>query len=161
MVRVEETQLPGVGVRHELRTKYGKHIGIITHRDGRRDITVSRKDDPDATALTITLTERESEAIADLLGGSAITRRLDTLTQDVEGLAMDWLPLLPDSPYAGQPLGDTQLRSRTGTSIVAVIRDGRAFPAPGPDFPLAAGDTVVVIGTAAGVLAASRLFGGS
>ncbi len=161
MVLLDETQLPGVGVRHDFISKYGRRVGVITHRDGRREIFVSRADDPDTCSQSITLNQPEAEAMADLLGGSTITRRLEHLTQDIEGLAMDWLPIRAASPYAGQVLGATQLRSRTGTSIVAVMRNGQAFPAPDPQFRLLTGDTAVVVGTPEGVLAASRLLEGS
>ncbi|AFZ66201.1 cation:proton antiporter regulatory subunit [Deinococcus peraridilitoris] len=161
MVRLEETKLPGVGVRHDFASQYGKRVGVITHRDGRREIFVSRQDDPDACAQSITLTEEEAEAVADLLGGSTITRRLATLPQDIEGLAMDWVPLPPTSRFLRCPMGDAQLRSRTGTSIVAVMRDGQAHPAPDPQFVLLAGDTLVLVGTPDGVLAASRHLGSS
>jgi TrkA domain protein len=42
-------------------------------------------------------------------------------------------------------------RTRTGASIVAVIRDGQSVPAPGPDFDLHAGDVVVGVGTSEGL----------
>ena len=161
MVQVEETKLPGVGVRHDFHSKYGKRVGVLTHRDGRREIYVTRTDDPDACAESITLSEEEAEAVADLLGGSTITRRLDHLTQEVEGLAMDWVPMPPSSPYSGHPLGDTHMRTQTGASIVAVMRGGHAFPAPDPKFPLQAGDVLVVVGTPDGVRAATRLLGGA
>lgn len=161
MVTVEETKLPGVGVRHDFVGKYGKRVGVLTHRDGRREIYVSRSDDPDACAQSITLSEEEAEAVADLLGGSTITRRLTHLTQDVEGLAMDWVPMPPRSPFAGRALGDTHMRAETGASIVAVMRSGQAFPAPDPQFTLQAGDTLVVVGTPQGVRAATQLLGGT
>ncbi|WP_216317575.1 cation:proton antiporter regulatory subunit [Deinococcus aestuarii] len=160
MVKLEETQLPGVGVRHDFDGRFGKRVGVITHRDGRREIFVARRDDPDACAQSIVLSDEEAEAVADLLGGSTITRHMNTLTQDIEGLAMDWVPLAEGTPFAGHPLGDTQMRTRTGTSIVAVMRGGQAIPAPGPEFGLEAGDTVVVVGTPGGVVRAARLLGG-
>ena len=130
MVKLEETPLPGVGVRHDFDGRYGKRVGVITHRDGRREIFVSRRDDPDACAQSIVLSDEEAEAVADLLGGSTITRHVSRLTQDVEGLAIDWLPMPGFSPYAGQLLGDTRMRTRTGASIVAIMRGGQAIPAP-------------------------------
>lgn len=160
MVKLEETQLPGVGVRHDFDGRFGKRVGVITHRDGRREIFVSRTDDPDATAQSIVLSDEEAEAVADLLGGSTITRHLNTLTQDIVGLAMDWLPVAAGTPFAGHPLGETMMRTRTGSSIVAIMRGGHAIPAPGPDFPLEAGDTVVVVGTPGGVVRAARLLNG-
>lgn len=160
MVKLEETPLPGVGMRHDFDGRFGKRVGVITHRDGRREIFVSRRDDPDACAQSIVLSDEEAEAVADLLGGSTITRHVSRLTQDIEGLAIDWVNVPSLSPYAGHPLGDTMMRTRTGASIVAVMRGGQAVPAPGPDFPLHAGDTVVVVGTPGGVVRAANLLSG-
>ncbi|GAA5532588.1 cation:proton antiporter regulatory subunit [Deinococcus aluminii] len=160
MVKLEETPLPGVGVRYDFDGRFGKRVGVITHRDGRREIFVSRRDDPDACAQSIVLSDEEAEAVADLLGGSTITRHISKLTQDIEGLAMDWVNVPGTSPYAGHQLGDTMMRTRTGASIVAVMRDGQAIPAPGPEFPLLAGDTVVVVGTPGGVVRAAKLLSG-
>ena len=47
----------------------------------------------------------------------------------------------------GRPLGDTRIRTRTGASIVAVLRDGQVVPSPDPSFVFATGDVVVVVGT--------------
>jgi TrkA domain protein len=58
------------------------------------------------------------------------------------------------SRFAGRPLGETEARTRTGASIVAVVREGEAIVSPRPDFVFHAGDLVVVVGTdeaAAGV----------
>ncbi|HEV8425196.1 MAG TPA: TrkA C-terminal domain-containing protein, partial [Actinomycetes bacterium] len=82
-----------------------------------------------------------------------------TRLQRVEGLAIDWLEIRPGSRYDGATIGDTQARSRTGVSIVAILRGDRAIPAPSPQEGLAAGDTLVVVGTAPGVKALSDLLG--
>lgn len=160
MVKLDETSLPGVGMRYDFDGKFGKRVGVITHRDGRRELFVSLKADPDACAQSIVLDEKESEVVADLLGGSTVTRRMAQSMQDIEGLAMDWLPLADSTPFNGRPLGSAMLRTRTGASIVAIMRGGGAIPAPGPEFILRAGDTVVVVGTAGGVTRAARLLNG-
>lgn len=160
MVKVDETLLPGVGMRYDFDGRFGKRVGVITHRDGRRELFVSLKSDPDACAQSIVLAEDEAEVVSDLMGGSTVTRRMAQSMQDIEGLAMDWLPLADSTPFAGRPLGSTMMRTRTGASIVAIIRGGGAIPAPGPDFVLHAGDTVVVVGTAEGVIRAARLLNG-
>lgn len=160
MVKLDETPLPGVGVRYDFDGRFGKRVGVITHRDGRREIFVARRDDPDACAESIVLADDEAEAVADLLGGSAVTRRMAGSMQDIEGLAMDWLPMGTSSPFDGHPLGETMMRTRTGTSIVAVMRARQAIPAPGPEFQLRGGDTVVVVGTAEGIRRAAALLNG-
>jgi TrkA domain protein len=151
MTRIEETTLPGVGTRFDLDTEDGYRIGIIRHRTGRREIFVSGPDDPDSCLVTVSLEEDEANALADLLGGSQVVRELVDLQQRVEGLAIDWLPLWAESPYAGRTIGDARIRTRTGVSVVAILRGGSAIPAPGPAEPIEAGDTLLVVGTPEGI----------
>lgn len=160
MPRIEETALPGVGRRFDFDAEYGKRIGVITHRDGKREVFVASKEDPDACAQAIVLTEAEAEAVADMLGGSTVTRKVITLTNEIEGLAMDWITLEDSSPFHERPLGETMLRTHTGASIVAIVRQGQAIPAPGPQDILQRGDVLVVVGTAAGVVRAERYLNG-
>jgi TrkA domain protein len=157
---VNETPLPGVGLRYDFTTRSGRQIGVISHRGGRRDLLVYDRGDPDTCTEFVQLTDEEADALAEILGAARIAGRLAELQQHIEGLAIDWLEIPTGSPYAGRPLGDTQARSRTGTSIVAVLRGEEAIPAPGPDTPLHAGDTAVVVGTPKGIAALTRLLGG-
>ncbi len=157
---VNETPLPGVGLRYDFTTRSGRQVGVVSHRNDRRDLLVYDRKDPDTCTEVVQLTEEESDTLAEILGAARITGRLAELQQRIEGLAIDWLEIPPGSPYAGRPLGDTQARSRTGTSIVALLRGEEAIPAPSPDTPLQAGDTAVVVGTPTGIVALTRLLGG-
>src|SRR5919197_1762589 len=157
---VNETALPGVGLRYDFTTRGGRQVGVVAHRGGRRDLLVYDREDPDTCREVVQLTEEEADTLADMLGVARIAGRLAELRQRIEGLAIDWLELRPGSPYAGRPLGDTQARSRTGTSIVAVLRGEQAIPAPSPDLPLQAGDPAVVVGTPEGIAALGALLGG-
>lgn len=157
MPEIHETRLPGVGLRHEFQTRSGERIGVVSHRTGRRDVVVYAADDPDACRASIALTSEESAALAELLGGSPIITRLIELQQKVEGLAIDWVPVPPGSPFAGRTIAAAGVRSVTGVSIVAVLRQGTAFPAPRPDFILQPGDTTIVVGTSEGIEALVEL----
>ena len=156
---IQETNLPGVGLRHDFTTRAGRQLGVVTHRTGRRDLLLYDRDDPDATQEVIRLTQEEADTLADLLGTARLTGRLAELQQRIEGLAIDWLPIRPDSPYAGRDIADTQARSRTGVSIVAILHGNGAIPAPTPDARLDPGDTLVVVGTTKGVKDLSKLLG--
>jgi TrkA domain protein len=158
-MEIQETALPGVGLRHDFTTRSGRQLGVVTHRTGRRDLLLYDRDDPDATQEVIRLTEEEADTLAYLLGTARLTGRLAELQQRIEGLAIDWLPIRPDSPYAGQAIADTQARSRTGTSIVAILRGDGGIPAPTPDARLEPGDTLVVVGTTKGMKELSTLLG--
>jgi TrkA domain protein len=147
---VQETKLPGLGIRYEFRTTRGSRLGVVHHRTGRRELLVYDPDDPEVCRDVVALSESDSRTLAELLGASRVAEELERL-QQVEGLAIDWLPVPSDGPFAAGPLGATEARSRTGVSIVAVLRGDQAFPAPGPDFDLEGGDTLVVVGTPRGI----------
>ena len=59
--------------------------------------------------------------------------------------------------FAGGVLGDTQARTRTKTSIVAIIRGSDIIASPTPDTPLKGGDTIIAVGTRAGLESLARL----
>jgi TrkA domain protein len=61
------------------------------------------------------------------------------------------------SPYAGGVLGDTKARTRTRTSIVALIRNAEVIPSPTPQTDLEAGDTIIAVGTRPGLDALAKL----
>jgi len=157
---IQETALPGVGLHHEFTTRDGHQLGVVSYRTGRRDLLLYDRDDPDACREVIRLTDEEADALAELLGAARLTGRLAELQQQIEGLAISWLTIQASSPYAGGTIADTQARTRTGVSIVAVLRAQTAFPAPIPSFGFQAGDTAVVVGTPAGVRALARLLDG-
>jgi TrkA domain protein len=154
VAEIEETQLPGMGIRYEFRTSRGTRLGVVHHRTGRRELLVYDPNDPDTCREIIALDPDDSRTLAEVLGGSRVAEQLDHL-QKVEGLAIDWLPLPSNSRFVGGTIGDTEARTRTGVSIVAVIRGEEAFPAPGPGFGLQAGDTLLVVGTPRGIEALS------
>ncbi|MDF2712073.1 MAG: potassium transporter TrkA [Nonomuraea muscovyensis] len=147
-VDVEQTALPGIGLRHEFTTQSGKRVGVVSHRTGRRDLVIYDREDPDRVCETVKLNDEEAEALVELLGAPRIVQRLNQLHEQVEGLVSLQLPIPPGSPYVGRPMGDARVRTRTNASIVAVVRAGQVFASPGPDFVFAGNDTVVVVGSA-------------
>ncbi|MQA81012.1 MAG: potassium transporter TrkA [Streptosporangiales bacterium] len=146
----ERSALPGIGLRHTFTTQQGRRVGVISHRSGQRDLIVYDIEDPDSSGETVVLSVEEADGLADLLAASKIVERLADLERQVEGLVTERLPIRPGSPYAGRTLGETQTRTRTGASIVAVVRDREVIASPTPDFTFEANDVVVVIGTSEG-----------
>ncbi len=151
MADVRETKLPGVGVRHEFTTETGADVGVLVHHDGRREILVYDSDDPDRCSSIVSLSAADTRTIAELLGASRVTEAVAAVQQEIEGLAIEWIELATDSPATGATIGDGMYRTKTGSSIVAIIRDDQSIPAPGPEFALLAGDVIVAVGTAEGL----------
>lgn len=153
--------LPGIAVRQEVQLGQGNWISVVTRRNGLRDLVLYDVDDPDSAAATVELTNDEANAVAELLGAPQLTFRLQVLQQQAAGLVVEQLPVADDSPYAGRVLGDTQIRSRTGASVVAILRHSGVVPSPAPDFELKGGDLVVVVGMREAVDTVARLLDGS
>ncbi|MBI5208985.1 MAG: cation:proton antiporter [Elusimicrobia bacterium] len=57
----------------------------------------------------------------------------------------------------GRTIGETDLRARTGSSILQVNRSGLPIPSPGPEVPLMAGDELLLIGESAQIDRAKAL----
>ena len=154
---VKETNLPGVGIRYELTSADGHRIAVVHHRRGRRELYIFNPENRSDAAVSLDLDETDTRSLSEMLGGSKIVETLSDFQQQVEGLAVDWLSVEPGTPYVGHPLGDARIRTRTASSVVAVIRGREAFPAPGPEFLLEADDTILVVGTPHGLEAVDRI----
>ncbi|MEM9561191.1 MAG: cation:proton antiporter regulatory subunit [Actinomycetota bacterium] len=157
MADVRETTLPGVGVRHEFVTAEGQTIGVLVHRDGRREVLIYGMDDPDTCVVSLSLSQDDARTLDELLGGSKVTEVIGVVQHEIEGLSIEWITVGEESPAVGASIGDGAYRTRTGASIVAVVRHGQAVPAPGPEFVFDAADVVVAVGTNEGLEAMRRL----
>lgn len=156
-MNIEETPLPGIGVRRELRLATGRRVGVVTHRDGHTELILSRVDDPDACAASIPLSAEEAAALGSLLGSAQLITQLAAEQENVSGVTTHQILIRKGSRYAGRPLGDTQMRTRTGTSIVALLRDDNVIGSPRPDEVLHAGDLAVIVGTDEGLAEAALI----
>ena len=151
MPEVSETPLPGVGVRHEFVTAGGERIAVITHRTGRRELAIYDRADPDACTTVLHLSSDDTRTLAELLGASPVSEAVAAVQQRLEGLAIDWVTIPARARFIGSTIGEGEFRTRTGASIVAVVRGGTTLPAPGPDHHFEAGDVIVAVGTTDGL----------
>lgn len=156
-MEIFETRLPGLGVRYEFTTEAGDRVGVVVRRDGRREFVLYDERDLDACRDIVVLTTEESAALVELFGGTKVTERVSDLRHQVQGLSIEWVTLVEGHGLAGSTIGDGQIRTRTGASVVAVIRADESIPGPGPDFRLEAGDIALVTGSVEGVTAAVHL----
>ena len=151
MAEVTETQLPGVGIRYEFSTDEGANVGVLCHHGGRREVFVYDERDPDVAQSVVRLSADDSRTLTELLGATRISEELGAMQQQIEGVTLDWIEVSDGSALAGRTIGDGELRTRTGCSLVAVLRDGTTEPAPGPEFVLQGGDVAVAVGTPEGL----------
>ncbi len=155
---VNEVLLPGVGLRYEFDNSEGDRIGVIAKRTGDFEVVVYAAEDPDVAQPLFHLSVAEADALAQILGAPRIAERFADLTHEVPGLDAGQVSVEANSPFAGHPLGDARVRTRTGASIVAVVREEVVLPSPGPAEILHPGDVLVVIGTAEGITQVEQIF---
>jgi CPA2 family monovalent cation:H+ antiporter-2 len=84
-------------------------------------------------------------------------KQLDALSQFLVGTTTDICSIVENSPVVGQSLQEVDLRGRSGVTVIAVVRDGKSFVNVGPEFVLALGDTLVLLGDHKALDAAVRL----
>lgn len=161
MAEVRETELPGVGTRFDFTTSVGEPVSVLVHRSGRREILVYDRDDPDQCRTALRLSSDDTLTLVEVLGASRVITSLAAAQQELAGLAIDWLTVAASSQWVGRTLEDAAIHTRTGVSIVAIIRGDEAIDAPGADTLLMRDDRVVAIGTAEGVAQLERELSGA
>lgn len=159
-VDISETLLPGVGLRYEFTTAHGEHIGLVVKRNGEASLLCYSSDDPDISYPVAQLTRIEAESVADILGAPRLAERFADLSREVPGLMAAQIEVGGSSRFAGRTIADTQARTRTGVSIVAIFDADGVRVAPGPDALLHAGCTLVVMGSEEGITSLQRLIAG-
>ncbi|MFC8920064.1 potassium transporter TrkA [Streptomyces sp. WAC05374] len=157
---VTEVLLPGVGIRYEFTNHEGHRVGIVADRTGDFELVLYGPGDPDEGRPLVRLNDEEADAVAEILGAPRIAERFADLTKEVPGLLSGQIEVTSSSPYAGLPLGRTRARTRTGASIVAIVRGEDVIASPTPDRTLRAGDVLVVIGTREGIAGVDRIVQG-
>ena len=156
-MNVDETDLPGFGVRKDFMTQSGRRLGVVTHRDGGTELIISAWDDPDTCQASIPLTGEEATTLGNLLGGQRIVMQLTEEHREVPGISTRQFHIATESPYRDQPMGTAAIRTRTNVSIVAIMREGEVLAAPGPDVVLRTGDLIVAVGTEEGLDRAAQI----
>jgi TrkA domain protein len=156
-VDVNEVLLPGIGLRYEFTSAEGRRIGIVARREGDFEVVTYDRKDPDQSRPLLRLSAEEADTVAEILGAPRIAERFADLTKEVPGLSAGQIEIHPGSRYVGRPLGETRARTRTGASIVAIVRGDDVIASPPPGEALQAGDILVVIGTVAGISGVDRI----
>lgn len=120
---------------------------MLVHHDGRREILVYDQDDADACSSVVELSHEDTRALSELLGASQVVEEVEEAAHDLEGQQLAWIRVVQGGVCEGTTIGSGAYRTRTGASIVAVIRDGEPVPSPEADFVLEADDLLVAVGS--------------
>jgi monovalent cation:H+ antiporter-2, CPA2 family len=82
-----------------------------------------------------------------VVGASRDGNLLQQLDRTSRMIETEWFHLPENGPVAGETIGEIRIRSKTGASVVAIVRGDEALPNPGPEVSFEAGDVIGVLGT--------------
>jgi CPA2 family monovalent cation:H+ antiporter-2 len=77
-------------------------------------------------------------------------RVLSQLQDAEQQFDLQWLRLTKESPIAHKSIGESEIRKRTGVSVVGIVRKEQLKPNPDADFVLLPDDLVAIIGSEKG-----------
>jgi TrkA domain protein len=145
--KLKESTLPGVGKKYVMTLDEGGHVAVIVKPDGERQLYhfLEHEDRP---CDVVTLEAAEAQQVALLLGKQMVAAPDNEALQVALGkLDLEWVIVDEGSAVVGQSLLESDLRKRTGASVVAILRGDEVLANPAVGTRFAVGDTVVVIGT--------------
>jgi K+:H+ antiporter subunit KhtT len=147
-VQMNETRLPGVGVKYALPLAGGGRLSVILHNDGKRELYYFRAGDDEPRAV-ITLDDDEARGLGAVIGGAYDRPKIvEDLEMALGQLQIEWVPVPDSSPCIGKTLGELEFRKRTGVTVIAILREPEPISGAQPDDRLERGDTVVTVGKA-------------
>src|SRR4051812_27919451 len=147
-VQMNETRLPGVGVKYALPLAAGGRLSVILHNDGKRELYFFGSGDDEPRAV-ITLDDDEARALGAVIGGAYERPRIvEELEMALGQLQIEWTPVPDTSPTIGRTLGELAFRKETGVTVIAILREPEPISGAQADDVLQKGDTVVTVGKA-------------
>ncbi|MFO7834921.1 MAG: TrkA C-terminal domain-containing protein [Halohasta sp.] len=146
-MEISETDLPGVGKRFEMPVHDGSALVVVVHNTGKHEIFKKETADADADKV-VELSEDEATALGSILEDVHFQPSETDMSSTMIGgdTVIEWYTLDEDSPLAGTTLEASDIRDKTGVTVIAVERGPDAYPSPRPTFEFEADDTLVTIG---------------
>jgi TrkA domain protein len=154
---LQETRLPGVGVKWSLTTAKGARFTVIQHNDGTRELYMFTRGDDEPRAV-IKLLDDEARQLGAVIGGAYESPKLiGDPALALKELTIEWVPVPDDSPAIGRTLAECAFRARTGITIIAILREPEPVTGAQPKDVVQRGDTLVTVGHAGNYQAFRRL----
>jgi TrkA domain protein len=148
VMKIKTSELPGVGKRYSFDMAEGGRLVLILHHEGHREIYHFKTPDEDEPDFSIKMTDEEARGVSSILLGldyqPVADDKIELLLKNVR---MDWIKVQPDSCLANRSIIDSQIRTRTGATVVAIQRGERIIGSPDVKEVILPGDILMTIGT--------------
>ncbi|MDG5786305.1 cation:proton antiporter regulatory subunit [Evansella sp. AB-P1] len=146
-MQVKATDLPGIGKKLSFITAENNMLVLIVHHTGKRELYFFQDQDNDEADFAINLSADETRELgAQLLG--AVFQPVDSEKMKLlkSQIVTEWIKLDKNSSVVNKTIGESEVRKKTGISIVGIFRDNDVIASPDPSEMLKVGDTVMAIG---------------
>jgi TrkA domain protein len=144
---ITESDLPGVGKKHEIDIGGGQRLVVVTHNTGKRQVFLKAGDDADSEEL-FELSDRQARTVGTILEGAYFqpiaSDKVETML--TEGTLLEWYGIEGDSPLVGETLRSADVAQRTGVTVVAIQREEEVLSSSLAETEIKPGDTLVVVG---------------
>lgn len=146
-MKVKTSDLPGIGKRYSLNLAEGDHIVLILHQNGYREIYHFADADADEPEWTMKMTDDEARQIgAILMGADYQPVSDDRIELLLKSIRIEWLQVSADSELANRRIIDSQIRKKTGATIIAIQRGDQMIGSPDVNETILPGDVLMVVG---------------
>ena len=138
--RVDVDRLYKLGVDHVVYEEFETSVSFIFHIMQSLNYPILETD-----RLIAMIRESENSLFHEPVAGEhPVFGRFSLL----EGTKIEWIEINPESEMVGKTLSESQIRTRTGVNVIAVINaETRQQNAPEPGLILSARDILVAVGT--------------
>ncbi|MCT2535868.1 potassium transporter TrkA [Aquibacillus koreensis] len=144
---VSISQLPGIGQKITLKTAEDSMLVIVVHHTGKRELYFFDDADSDEADFAMDLTPDETRALgAQLLGATYQPVNIDQLKMFKKQIVLDYITLSDKSPIANKSLEESEVRNKTGATVIGVVQGEEMIAIPDVNRKLKPGDVLMSIG---------------
>jgi TrkA domain protein len=146
-MQFKEVNLPGIGKKFSIITSGKEKVSVIIHLSGKREIYFFKKDDFDEPVCSFVLNEKEANQLGSVLMGTFFKPEAkEEKEMFLKNLIIEWISLEKGSPLINKSIKESEIRKKTGASIVAIMRGDLTITNPSLDEILREGDIIVLVG---------------
>ncbi len=146
-MKIRMADLPGIGKKISMVTSEQSTIALIVHHTGKRDLYFFGNEEEEECGFSVTLTAEETRELgAQLLGAAYQPVDLDQMKMFKNQIVVEWVDLQQQSILVDKTIAESRIRTKTGASVIGVVRGTDVVPVPDIHCVLHAGDTLMVVG---------------
>lgn len=146
-MKISVSQLPGIGQKILMKTAEDNMLVIIVHHTGKRELYFFDDADSDEADFAMDLTPDETrELAAQLLGATYQPADIDKIRMFKKQIIIDYIKLKENSSLVNKTIEESDIRNKTGATIIGIVQGEDVIAIPEPDTVLKAGDVLMSIG---------------